>query len=288
MDTHLFTKLKHINNDGGNDMMNLDFIDEINDAMPASYSKQVSQWKPGHSVFDSFFVESRKYALGVKHFKANEWKIIAYALSEINFKEPMPKEVVLEKSIIEKVLRVGMDTNLEANIKHRSSMVSKALKDIVEHSLVEFGEGDAMRVIEKVDSSLIGKIIITFTNESLSLFGNLKPGDYIDLRTMDILQMRSSRSIALYEHLRCLGHTKEERDYTFGTKYLKEVFGMPREGKHSYMRGKGGFDRTKFEKKVLIPSCREVMKTKMINLTSYNDDTIYEKIRHEDFNRIKG
>ena len=59
--------------------------------------------------------------------------------------------------------------------------------------------------------------------------------------------------------------------YGWGIKALKEMFDIPKEGKGSYMRAKGGFDRSNFEKYVIDPLCDDLAKCKMIQLVIQPD-----------------
>ena len=52
------------------------------------------------------------------------------------------------------------------------------------------------------------------------------------------------------------------------------------------MREKGGFDRTNFEKYVIEPICKDLMKCKMIQLVIQPDGKPYEKVKEK--NRVRG
>lgn len=74
--------------------------------------------------------------------------------------------------------------------------------------------------------------------------------------------------------------------YGWGIKALKEMFDIPKEGKGSYMRAKGGFDRSNFEKYVIDSLCDDLAKCKMIQLVIQPDGKLYEKVKNG--NRVQG
>ena len=99
--------------------------------------------------------------------------------------------------------------------------------------------------------------------------------------------MTSKRSVQFYEFLRSITDTRNKiNNVALGVKALKEMFEIPKEGKGSYMRSKGGFDRANFEKKVIDPLCEDLKNCKMINLIIQSDGKLYEKVKRG--NRVEG
>jgi stalled ribosome alternative rescue factor ArfA len=96
----------------------------------------------------------------------------------------------------------------------------------------------------------------------------------------DIYSMTSERSIEFYEQLRLNTDTRNEINTAqVGIKWFKELFNIPKEGKGSYMREKGGFNRAEFERKVIEPLCDDLAKCKMINLVLQPNGKYYEKVK---------
>jgi hypothetical protein len=126
---------------------------------------------------------------------------------------------------------------------------------------------------------LKNRVRIKFDDEYLQLFSNLEK-DYITMWSSDIFQMRSARSIEFYEQLRLNTDTRNEVNQAdVGIKWFKELFNIPKEGKGSYMRKKGGFNRTEFERKVIDPLCEDLAKCRMINLIVQEDGKYYQKLK---------
>jgi stalled ribosome alternative rescue factor ArfA len=126
---------------------------------------------------------------------------------------------------------------------------------------------------------------IRFDDEYLSLFGGLDK-DYITMWGGDIFGMRSSRSVAFYEDLRLNSDTRTTSHKGFGIQEFKKMFNIPKDGKGSYMRKDGHFDRPAFEKKVIEPLCEDLKRCRMINLLVQPDGNYYKKIKMG--NRVMG
>jgi hypothetical protein len=95
----------------------------------------------------------------------------------------------------------------------------------------------------------------------------------------DLFEMKSERSIILYENLRLHSDTRKTNTRIISTRDFKEMFGIPKDGKGSYMKPNGHFDRTQFERKVILPACDELRKCQMINLCINADGLPYRKIK---------
>jgi hypothetical protein len=122
-------------------------------------------------------------------------------------------------------------------------------------------------------------------DEFLGLFGNLdakkEVSKYITMWSGDVFRMKSERAVLFYDLLRDNSDTREAiNSGTVGIKKFKEMFDIPKDGKGSYMREKGGFNRTEFERKVIDPLCDELLKTEMITLILTPEGKYYEKIKN--------
>ena len=95
----------------------------------------------------------------------------------------------------------------------------------------------------------------------------------------DIFKMRSERAVKFYEVLRENSDTRKEMQTgTISIRFLKELFGIPKDGKGSYMY-KGHFRRPEFEKRVIDAICEDLAQTEMIQLIVQPDGKYYEKIK---------
>ena len=230
------------------------------------------------------FAVSKIFARARKQMTAEEYKTFAYALTNVKWKEAMPNSIEMDKKALAKIL------NIDPNPKYLSHNLYRALKDISVHSRVEFKDEDKeLYVNGTVISTLIlnqrNKAILDFNPRYTKLFSELTT-DYITMWSEDIFNMTSERSITFYEHLRAHSDTTTQCQKGFGVKALKEMFNLPKEGKGSYMRKQGGFDRTNFEKRIIDPICEDLAKCKMIQLVVQPDGKYYEKVKEG--KKVKG
>ncbi len=236
---------------------------------------------------------SNIFARARKNMSLAEQKTFILALSKIEWKKSpseQPNIVELEKKVVEKVLGYKSDsTDLSQNVWN-------AIKDLNKHSHIEIADRDrgiydsGMVVTRITMRKNTDNIRIKFEEEYLPLFMGLG-SNYITMWSLDIFKMTSKRSVQFYELLRQMSYDKYAESpnvfsYGFGIKALKDMFDIPKEGKGSYMRAKGGFDRTNFEKKVIEPLCEDLAHCKMIQLIVQDDGKYYQKVKKG--NRVLG
>ena len=228
---------------------------------------------------------SRIFARARKNMSLAEQKCFVYALSEIKFREEAKANVVyLDKKTLAKIVGVESDSN------HLSENLYRAIKDLPAHSFIQIADRDlglydSGMFVTRV-TMLKNRVRVKFEDEYLGLFTGLSR-DYITLWSSDIFSMASVRSVQFYEYLRQATDTRRQvNDVGLGIKAIKEMFGIPESGKGSYMRGKGGFDRTNFERKVIEPLCEDLAKCKMINLLVQPDGKYFEKVKRG--SRVQG
>ena len=92
--------------------------------------------------------------------------------------------------------------------------------------------------------------------------------------------MNSDRAVMFYDEL--LSHSdsrKEINEAEIGVKRLKDIFGIPKEGKNSYVRSDGHFDRPAFEARVIDPICEALSKTERVQLILQPNGKFYEKVK---------
>lgn len=219
---------------------------------------------------------SKVFASAIKQMTLKEWKTFVYALMHINFTEKNSNVVRMDKWELVKHLGIESDaTDLLHNLRRDIGQIHK-------HSSIEFIDKDRElwengNFIERI-GCYRDYVRIVFTPYYMPLFQELgKDRYYITLWADDLFQMTSERSVLFYESLRLHSDTRATNSRIYGTKDLKNLFGIPKDGKGSYMRKNGHLDRTGFEIKVLDPLVADLKKCKMINLLLYDDGKPYQK-----------
>lgn len=232
------------------------------------------------------FAVSRIFARARKEMTLAEQKTFVYVLTELRFTQPAETDVVyLDKKVLAQILNINVsDTdNLSINLYRQ-------IKDLPKHSYVEIDEKD----LELQSSGFMITAITRFKNmirlrfnkEYLPLFTGLST-NYITMWSADIFRLTSTRTVQFYEYLRQVTDTRETiNNVGLGIKALKEMFGIPKDGKGSYMGSDGHFNRTNFEKQVIQPLCDDLSKTRMITLLLQPDGKYYEKVKAG--NRVQG
>lgn len=236
---------------------------------------------------ERLFAVSRIFARARKDMNLAEQKTFVYALSELRFTEEAKSNVVyMDKKTLAKI--VGVDSDPD----HLSVDLKRAIGDLPKHSFIEIADRD----LDLFDSGVLvsrvtmlkNRVRLKFEEDYLKLFTGLSR-DYLTMWSADIFQMTSQRSVQFYEYLRQETDTREQTNSIgLGVKALKELFGIPASGPGSYMRApeKGGFNRPEFEKKVILPLCEDLQKTRMIRLIVQPDGMPYRKIKRG--NRVLG
>lgn len=236
---------------------------------------------------ERLFAVSRIFARARKDMNLAEQKTFVYALSELKFTEEAKSNVVyMDKKTLARI--VGVDSDPD----HLSVNLKRAIGDLPKHSFIEIADRD----LDLFDSGVLvsrvtmlkNRVRLKFEEDYLKLFTGLSR-DYLTMWSADIFQMTSQRSVQFYEYLRQETDTREQTNSIgLGVKALKELFGIPASGPGSYMRApeKGGFNRPEFEKKVILPLCEDLLKTRMIRLIVQPDGMPYRKIKRG--NRVLG
>ncbi len=227
---------------------------------------------------------SKVFARAIKQMNLLEWKTFVYALTNIRWNDTNKRKVHLNKwSLVE---RLG----LKSDENHISGDLKRAIGDLWKHSSLEFNAKDGswengcfitrVRVYRDY-------VLIVFEEDYMALFEELdKEKNYITLWSEDLFKMTSERSILFYESLRLHSDTRKTNTRIYGVKDLKTLFDIPKDGKGSYMRKDGHFDRTAFEKFVINPLCDDLAKCEMIKLNILEDGKPYRKIKEH--GRVRG
>lgn len=249
---------------------------------------------------------SRIVARAQKSMSLSEWKTFVLALTKIEFTKTAAEsehmiQAINENGIIENQFWVGIDKKelagalgLNADSNHLSQNLYREIKELPKHSYIEIDRAD----VKKYGSgTLITNVVFNENdrNEALIKFNSVylplltgltEDRNYITMWSADLLNMKSYRSIVFYEFLRNHTDTRKTRnEIGLGISHIKKMFGIPMDGKGSYMREKGGFNRNEFEKKVILPLCEDLKNCKMINLELIEGE-YFEKVKVS--GRVKG
>ena len=234
---------------------------------------------------ERLFAVHRIFARARKEMSIAEQKTFVYALSQIKFTEEATSPYVyMDKKTLAEIVGITSDPD------HLSVNLKRAIGDLPKHSFIEISAQDkefyeSGTIITRI-TMLKNRVRVKFEPDYLKLFTGLTK-DYITLWSSDIFQMTSNRTIRFYEELRQLTYDKVSvNQHGWSTRKLKEMFNIPATGKGSYMREKGGFNRSEFEQKVIDPICEELKRCKMIQLIMQPDGKYYEKVKRG--NRVEG
>ena len=234
---------------------------------------------------ERLFAVSRIFSRARKNMSLAEQKTFVYALSQLNFKDEAKSNVVyMDKKTLARIVGINSDPD------HLSLNLKRAIGKLSVHSFIEISNTDRELYESGVVVSRVtmfkNRVRIKFEEDYLSLFTGLT-SNYITMWSMDIFQMGSKRSVQFYELLRQLTDSRlDVNEHGWGVRQLKEMFDIPKEGKGSYMRKDGHFDRPAFEKYVLDVLCKDLAGCKMINLVMQPDGRCYEKVKRG--NRVVG
>lgn len=228
-------------------------------------------------VKPSLFAVSRIFADCRKQMNLAEYKTLVYALQNVDWTQPCPDTLYLDKKKLASLVGINSDPD------HLSENLNRSIGEMPNHSFLRFkdpknGIYDNGNFVRRV-TFFRNKVRIRLEDEYLKLFGALDK-NYIHMWSGDIFQMTSERTILFYELLRNYTNTQEPINVgTVGIKKFKEMFDIPKDGKGSYMREKGGFDRYQFEQRVIDPICEELSRTEMIKLILQPNGKYYEKVK---------
>ena len=201
---------------------------------------------------------SNIFARARKQMSLAEQKTFVLALSQLEWTKSSDKQsniVHLDNKILQNVLGYKSDsTDISQHIWDAIKLLApNSYIEIAEKDTGFFTSGSVVATITKRKGT--DYVRVKFEEDYFPLFTGLG-SKYITMWSTDIFQMTSKRSVQFYELLRQLSFDKHQvgenmYSYGWGIKAFKEMFDIPKEGKGSYVRDKGGFDRTNFEKKVI-------------------------------------
>ena len=124
-------------------------------------------------------------------------------------------------------------------------------------------------------------VIMRLNEDYRSIFETLTDNkEFLLMWVNDIYKMRSTASYLLYEDLRLNSDTRKRNVRFYTDEHLKKVLRVPLKGKGSYMREikkKMQFNRSMFEKKVLIPATKEIAECQMLFLVPQKVDLSFDE-----------
>ena len=224
----------------------------------------------------NLFAVSRIFAEARKQMNLPEYKAFTLALTSVRWKETCPEVLYLDKKSVAKIIGVSSDPD------HLSQDLKRSIGELPLHSYLEFADKDKDVYVNGCFITTIAfyknRVRLRMNPDYLSLFGDLDK-NYLTMWSGDIFKMRSERAVKFYEVLRENSDTRKEMQTgTISIRFLKELFGIPKDGKGSYMY-KGHFRRPEFEKRVIDAICEDLAQTEMIQLIVQPDGKYYEKIK---------
>ena len=231
-----------------------------------------------------------------KQMTLEERKLLIMALTKIKWsKKENPMEVVLSKIEVAEVL------NWKYDASERSRYIRKLAANLMRHSLIQIDgtdkdEWDDGFLVPRFRSTK-GDVHIFFAEQFRPLLENLtKDKDFVTIWANDIYGFNSIYAYLLFEELRLHCDTSKTNWRTYSTKQLKDLFGIPKDGKGSYMhydkaKGKDVFDRSNFEKKVLDVAIEEINRGQMLHIQPFvgmeatvaKPNKLYAKIKKNGF-----
>jgi hypothetical protein len=226
---------------------------------------------------ENLFAVSKVFARARKQMNLQEFKAFTYALTHFKFTGDNSNKLLLDKKTLATIVGVNSDTD------HLSENLKRSIGKLPVHSYIEIDDKDhdfyESGVLVTSLRMYKNNACITLNPDYMPMFSNLEK-DYITMWCGDIARMKSERSIEFYEKLRLNTDTRNETSTAkVGIRWFKELFNIPEDGQGSYMREKGGFNRTEFERKVIDPLCEDLAKCKMINLVLQPNGKYYEKLK---------
>lgn len=218
-------------------------------------------------------------------------KLLCYALSHIQWNgEKNDNIIVLNKHEALEAMGIPWESNRQKNV------IKDMCDYLNDHTKIEFNGKDkdkweSGRIVAYAWSLDSRKFAIEIPTKMMDHFEKLGPDyghHFFTLYLADIIGFSNdatgARALSLYKLARQQVRPDSITRIYLTTRQIKELFGIPKDGKGSYMRdeAKGGFDRSKFEARVLDPVCKELRACKHIRLELDEDarrDKVYGKVK---------
>ena len=229
---------------------------------------------------------SKAMARAKDKMSMQETKLAFIMLSKIEWKNVKNNlEIWVDKGEIMKLLGSEIDSS------DQSAYLRKLAQNTVHHSDLCFDGEDAD---EWEDMPLFTRRKSTKNMLMMEIYSGVAHHiqglecEYITLFLSDILKFDSNidglRAYTLYEYLRLNSDTRRINSRILSTKDFKQIFNIPKDGKGSYMRESGKFDRPAFEKYVIEPVLNMLAKCDHVVLHDYGKDKKGQPVY---YNKIK-
>lgn len=236
---------------------------------------------------DRLFAISKAFARSKDGMTMTEKKLCCIYLSKLEWKNlKNEREIWVDKSEIMEALGSVMDST------DQSTYLRKLAQNMVHHSEMHF-QGADRNEWEDIPlftnrKSTKGKLMIKLNEDAMPHLENLSC-DYITLFLADILHfpntIEGQRAYKLYEYLRLNSDSRrKECETILTTKKIKELFDIPFQGKGSYVKPDGKFNRTEFENKVVNPVLKILAECSHVVLFDFGKD---QKGERKLYNKIK-
>ena len=250
-----------------------------------------------NSLQNQMVAMGRALVKAKKEMSIEERKLLVMAMTKINWTKSENNLVVgLSKLEIAEVMNWTVDSS------DRSAKVRLLANRLAHHSWIEIDGKDKDSwqdgfLISGMHSTR-GDLYIHFSEQYRPLLEDLtRDKDFVTIWANDIYGFKSVYSYLLFENLRMNCDTRQTNWRDLSTRQLKELFGIPKDGKGSYMhydakKGKSVFDRTNFEQKVLDVAVGEIHdKSQMVKIlpfvgeeaTPNKPNKMYEKIKRNGY-----
>lgn len=257
----------------------------------AKYSV-VPKPKAENSLQNQMVAMGRALVKAKKNMTLEQRKLLIMALTKIKWTQA-ENDLVVGISKIDIAEAMGWNVNAS----DRSTKIRSLAKEMARNSWIELDGEDKESwddgcLVPRYHSTR-GDLYIHFAEQYRPLLEDLtRNKDFVTIWANDVYGFKSVYSYLLFEDLRMNCDTRETNWRTYTTKQLKELFGIPKEGRGSYMhydakRGRQVFDRTHFEEKVLDVAIDEVHRSQMVKIlpfvgeeaTPQRPRKIYQKIK---------
>lgn len=207
-------------------------------------------------------------------------KLLCFALSHIKWSEGENNNIIiLDKRDALDAMGISWDAD------HEKQVIKEMCAYLKKNTEIEFNGKDADNwetgnIVAFAKSLNSRKFSIEISKGMMDHFEKLGP-DYgrrfFTLYLSDIIGFSNdatgARALSLYKLARQSVRPDGTLQMTITTKQIKELFNIPKDGPGSYMRDEahGGFDRSKFESRVLDPVCCELKECKHVRLVMDED-----------------
>lgn len=234
-------------------------------------------------AFSRDFNQQLLNAVGLKKWTGFQANLFMYLLGEIDWRDKVNKNVI-EIDNLKFMEAIGWDmSNSKRRIKE---LLEKELYEMIENSTVKlYNPYDEEFIIEHLILSAKGNNYITEIElnpdlmphfEQLYTLATDNKIPFVQYLKPDLLSLKTSHANRLFWEFKYHSHNGGSINiHKLTTKQLKELLGLD---ESSYViKSTNKFDRSNFEKRVLIPSLEAIDKSEMISIIKDDDGNYFTK-----------